>query len=48
MLASGENQKEVIRPDFNRACMIDFLGASPLRERVRVRLIFNLIPASSN
>ena len=28
MLASGEIQKEVIRPDFNRAIMIDFLGAT--------------------
>jgi len=23
----GESQKEVIRPDFNRAIMMDFLGA---------------------
>jgi len=28
MLDSGESQKEVIRPDFNRAIMIDFLGAT--------------------
>lgn len=28
MLASGENQKEVVRPDFNRAIMIDFQGAT--------------------
>ena len=28
MLASGENQKEGIRPDFNRAIMIDFQGAT--------------------
>ena len=27
MFDSGENQKEVIRPDFNRAIMIDFQGA---------------------
>ncbi len=27
MLAIGESQKEVIRPDFNRAIMIDFQGA---------------------
>jgi len=27
MLDSGESQKEVIRPDFNRAIMIDFQGA---------------------
>jgi hypothetical protein len=27
VLASGESQKEVIRPDFNRAIMIDFQGA---------------------
>jgi len=27
VLDSGENQKEVIRPDFNRAIMIDFQGA---------------------
>ena len=27
MLANGESQKEVIRPDFNRAIMIDFYGA---------------------
>jgi len=27
MLASGESRKEVIRPDFNRAIMIDFQGA---------------------
>ena len=27
MLANGESQKEVIRPDFNRAIMIDFQGA---------------------
>ena len=27
MLASGESQKEVIRPDFNRAIRIDFQGA---------------------
>ncbi|MDP3183522.1 MAG: transposase [Desulfobaccales bacterium] len=27
MLASGESRKEVIRPDFNRAIMIDFHGA---------------------
>ncbi len=28
MLVSGETQKEVIRPDFNRPIMIDFQGAS--------------------
>lgn len=28
MLASGESQKEVVRPDFNRAIMIDFQGAT--------------------
>jgi len=27
MLARGESRKEVIRPDFNRAIMIDFQGA---------------------
>jgi hypothetical protein len=27
MLNSDESQKEVIRPDFNRAIMIDFQGA---------------------
>lgn len=27
MLDSGESQKEVIRPDFNQAIMIDFKGA---------------------
>ena len=27
MLANGESQKEMIRPDFNRAIMIDFQGA---------------------
>jgi hypothetical protein len=27
MLDSGESQKQVIRPDFNRAIMIDFQGA---------------------
>ena len=27
MLTSGESRKEVIRPDFNRAIMIDFQGA---------------------
>jgi hypothetical protein len=27
VLANGESQKEVIRPDFNRAIMIDFQGA---------------------
>jgi len=27
MVDSGESQKEVIRPDFNRAIMIDFQGA---------------------
>jgi hypothetical protein len=27
MLDSGESPKEVIRPDFNRAIMIDFQGA---------------------
>jgi hypothetical protein len=27
MLDSGESQREVIRPDFNRAIMIDFQGA---------------------
>ena len=27
MLDSGESWKEVIRPDFNRAIMIDFRGA---------------------
>jgi len=27
MLDSGESQKEVIRPDFNQAIMIDFQGA---------------------
>ena len=27
MFASGESQKEVIRPVFNRAIMIDFQGA---------------------
>lgn len=28
MLDNGETQKEVIRPDFYRAIMIDFLGAT--------------------
>lgn len=28
MLNCGESQKEGIRPDFNRAIMIDFLGAA--------------------
>ena len=28
MLANGESQKEVIRPDFNRAIRIDFQGAT--------------------
>ena len=28
MLDSGESRKEVIRPDFNRAIMIDFQGAT--------------------
>jgi hypothetical protein len=28
MLDGGESQKEVIRPDFSRAIMIDFQGAS--------------------
>jgi hypothetical protein len=28
MLAGGESQKEVIRPNFNRAIMIDFQGAT--------------------
>jgi hypothetical protein len=28
MLASGESRKGVIRPDFNRAIMIDFMGAT--------------------
>jgi len=28
MLNSGESQKEVIRPDFNRTFMIDFHGAT--------------------
>jgi hypothetical protein len=28
MLANGEGQQEVIRPDFNRAIMIDFQGAT--------------------
>jgi hypothetical protein len=40
MIASGESQKGVIRPDFNRAILIDFQGAEftsdtgfiPLRE----------------
>jgi len=27
MLDSGESQKEVIRPEFNQAIMIDFQGA---------------------
>jgi hypothetical protein len=27
MLDSGESRREVIRPDFNRAIMIDFQGA---------------------
>jgi hypothetical protein len=27
MLDGGESQQEVIRPDFNRAIMIDFRGA---------------------
>ncbi|MBM4296027.1 MAG: hypothetical protein FJ126_14155, partial [Deltaproteobacteria bacterium] len=27
MLGCGESQKEAIRPDFNRAIMIDFQGA---------------------
>jgi hypothetical protein len=27
MIGSGERRKEVIRPDFNRAIMIDFQGA---------------------
>jgi len=27
ILASGESQKEAIRPDFNRSIMIDFQGA---------------------
>ena len=28
MLASGESRQEVIRPDFNRAILIDFQGAT--------------------
>jgi hypothetical protein len=28
MLKIGENQKEAIRPDFNRAIMLDFQGAT--------------------
>jgi hypothetical protein len=28
MLGCGESQKEAIRPDFNRAIMIDFQGAT--------------------
>ncbi len=28
MLDSGESRNEVIRPDFNRAIMIDFQGAT--------------------
>ena len=28
MLDSGESQKEMIRPDFNRSIMIDFMGAT--------------------
>jgi hypothetical protein len=28
VLDSGESQKEVIRPDFNRAIMINFQGAT--------------------
>jgi hypothetical protein len=28
MLNSGESQKKVIRPDFNRTIMIDFHGAT--------------------
>jgi len=28
VLGSGETQKEAIRPDFNRAIMIDFQGAT--------------------
>jgi hypothetical protein len=28
MLGSGESQKEAIRPDFNRAIIIDFQGAT--------------------
>ena len=28
MLASGESRKGVIRPDFNRSIMIDFMGAT--------------------
>ena len=28
MLDSGETQKEVIQPDFNRSIMIDFQGAT--------------------
>jgi len=28
MIDSGESRKEVIRPDFNRAIMIDFQGAT--------------------
>jgi len=28
MLNSGESQKEIIRPDFNRAIMTDFQGAT--------------------
>jgi hypothetical protein len=28
MLGCGENPKEVIRPDFNRAILIDFKGAA--------------------
>lgn len=27
MLGSGESEKEVIRPDFNRSILIDFQGA---------------------
>ena len=27
MLGSGESEKEVIRPDFNRSILVDFLGA---------------------
>jgi len=34
MLGCGESQKEVIRPDFNRAIRIDFQGAKITSARI--------------
>ena len=44
MLDSGESQKETIPPDFNRAIMVDFQGATISSD---IGFILKLLPGVS-